>query len=518
MKAPFFRFPPMSSRSDRPSPSAGHGLARDRFRVNTPQDKALLGMDPGPPNAMEGQRREMTKHRGGFWEFFSSVRLAIGLLAAIALWALIGTVIPQQDEAALSGRLHPGLLALFRALQLFDVYHSAWFILMLFLLAINLTACSLKRFPSTWRLIRGQDVPDVKDDLESLPPERIVMTDRTAAAEASRLESLLRSHVGRVREAQTDRGFVLAGSKGAFSRLGVFVVHLGVLLLIAGGLAGAVFGVQGHVEIAEGDAANTVNFRNGKAPMTLPFSIRCDRFTVEHYDNGVPKVFRSDLSFIQDGKAVRQGALLVNHPIAFGGFRFYQSSYGPLPVDRASLSYVRGNGRTVERQTATGERFALPGNDGEVEVLRIESDLMRMGPAVKLSVASPRGKVQFWVFQNIDRILQANPGLLEQIPQMNPALFAPYRFDVRIAGERFFTVLQASRDPGVPIVVSGAVLLAAGLMMIFFFSHRRYRIVLRQEEGRCRIGLAGSSNRDPVGLEKEMNRLLAEIGKTEGSR
>ncbi len=216
------------------------------------------------------------------------------------------------------------------------------------------------------------------------------------------------------------------------------------------------------------------------------------------------------------GKLVRQGALLVNHPIAFGGLRFYQSSYGVLPGGRLALSYVRGNGKANERETAVGDRFALPGGEGEVEVLRAENDLMRMGPAVKLSVTSTRGNVQFWVFQNIERIKEANPGILAQVPLMNPALFAPYLFSMQKKGERFYTVLQAARDPGVPLVAGGAALLIVGLMITFFFSHRRFRIVLEEEKGKSRIGLAGSSNRDPVGLENEMNRLLAEIGKAEG--
>jgi hypothetical protein len=75
---------------------------------------------------------DMTKKRNGFYDFFTSIRLAIVLLSAIALGALLGTVIPQQAAAgALSTRLHPALLAVLQALQLFDVYRSAWFILLL---------------------------------------------------------------------------------------------------------------------------------------------------------------------------------------------------------------------------------------------------------------------------------------------------------------------------------------------------------------------------------------------------
>jgi cytochrome c biogenesis protein len=459
----------------------------------------------------------MIKTHGGIRGFLASTRLAIVLLVAIALGALLGTIIPQQEAAeAFSAQLQPAVLAIFQALQLFNVYHSVWFILLLLLLAVNLVVCSLDRFPSAWRQFRGDVAPDGAERLEDLPPDRIVATDRSAVEEAERLEVLLRKHCRRIRRTETPPGFVLAGGKGAFSRFGVFVVHLGVLLLIAGGLAGAIFGVRGYVEIAEGDTTNTLRFRGGKGAETLPFAIRCDRFTVEYYDGGAPKVFRSDLTFLEQGKIVRQGALLVNHPIAFGGLRFYQSSYGILPGGRLVLSYTRGNGSADAREAAVGDRFTLPGGEGVVEVLRAENDLMRLGPAVKLSINSLRGEIQFWVFQYIERIKEANPGILAQVPLMNPALFTPYVFSMQKKGDRFYTVLDATRDPGVPLVAGGAGLLVIGLLITFFFSHRRFRIVLEEDKGKSRIGLAGSTNRDPVGLEREMNQLLAEIGKAEG--
>ena len=166
---------------------------------------------------------------------------------------------------------------------------------------------------------------------------------------------------------------------------------------------------------------------------------------------------------------------------------------------------------------AAGERFLLPGTSAEVEVLRVEDNLMRMGAAVKLSVKAGGDTVQFWVFQDIERIKAANPGVLSQVPLMNPGLFAPYVFSLTKAGERFYTVLQAVHDPGVPLVAGGAGLLVAGLMITFFFSHRRFRVGVEERKGRSRVGVAGRSNRDPAGLERDLERLLAEIRGAEGS-
>jgi cytochrome c biogenesis protein len=250
----------------------------------------------------------------------------------------------------------------------------------------------------------------------------------------------------------------------------------------------------------------------GQPARTLDFAVRCDRFTVEYYENGAPKVFRSDLTFLKDGRTERQGALLVNHPIAYGGLSFYQASYGVLSDGKHQLGWTKQGAKGEGREVASGDRFRLPGTNAEVAVLRVEGDLMKMGPAAKLSVTAAGREVQFWVFQNIEKIKAANPGLLDQMPLMNPGLFAPYLFTLEKAGERYYTVLQATNDPGAPLVAAGGVALTLGLIIVFFLSHRRLWIRLEpRSKGGSRIAVEGSSNRDPTGLEAEMKQLLNKI-------
>lgn len=458
----------------------------------------------------------MTGLHKRFRDFLASVRLAIALLSMIAFGALLGTVIPQQAEAeAFSGRLHPALQTLFEALQLFDVYHSTWFVLLLLLLAVNLIVCSLERLPAAWRQIRGGIPADRPEHIASLSPELQRDSALPPLEAAERLETRLRKLCGRATRTQTDRGICLAGEKGAFSRLGVYVVHLGVLLLIAGGLAGAVWGLKGHMEIAEGGVADTLRLAGGKGQRPLGFQIRCDRFVVEHYESGMPKLFRSDLVFLRDGKIEMKGALLVNHPLDFGGLRFYQSSYGRLPGGRQTLSWTQGGKPAGRREIHPGDRFALPDGAVKVEVLRVEGDLMRMGPAAKISVTDGKRTLQFWVFERIRQIQAANPGILAQVPMMNPGLFSPWLFSLEQTGERYFTVLLAARDPGAPLVALGAGLVLAGLIVVFFFSHRRFWIRVESYDGGSRIAVAGQSNRDHAGLETEMQRLLAAGDATE---
>jgi len=66
-------------------------------------------------------------------------------LILISVASILGTLIPQQEAAgSLISRLNPGVADVLRALQLFNIYHSAWFMLLMALLATNLIICSLK--------------------------------------------------------------------------------------------------------------------------------------------------------------------------------------------------------------------------------------------------------------------------------------------------------------------------------------------------------------------------------------
>ncbi|MDO8524881.1 MAG: cytochrome c biogenesis protein ResB, partial [Candidatus Omnitrophota bacterium] len=88
------------------------------------------------------------------WKLFSSVKLAIWLLALIAVLSLLGTLIPQNQEAHLYidrfGR--SGYQALEKA-GLNDIYASPLFIFLIILFAINLAVCLLNRFSLRTRML-----------------------------------------------------------------------------------------------------------------------------------------------------------------------------------------------------------------------------------------------------------------------------------------------------------------------------------------------------------------------------
>lgn len=454
----------------------------------------------------------MGKNKSGIWSFFASVQLAVVLLSLIAFFALIGTLVPQREAAIEFGeKLSPALLTFLQKMQIFDLYHSVWFILIAGLLAVNLLICSLDRFPMAWRRFRLKHTPRNDEAFKDLPEENIFPTaaDLTKAADAA--SALLQKRYRNVERSDDADGIFLCAQKGRFSLLGVYIVHLSILILIAGAVIGAFFGIEAYVNIPEGEAVSSVQMRSDDKELALPFSVRCDKFTVEFYEGGMPKSYQSDLAFIKDGRIVQSGKLRVNHPLTFEGYNFYQSSYAKAAGNKATIALLRDSGRRDVMNVALGYDFDLPGGEGTFHVLRVETDLMKMGPAIKVSVESKGIKTAFWVFQQIDKIRDANPEMITRMPMLNPSSFKPYTFSLMGLEEKNLTGLQVNRDPGAPLVAFAAVLLIGGLMLILFSYSRTVFIRIEPKDGRASVAVAGKSYRNAAGLQKEVQYLIAEL-------
>jgi cytochrome c biogenesis protein len=335
----------------------------------------------------------------------------------------------------------------------------------------------------------------------------VVVKETSLSEETDRLEKLL-GKKGRVgRKDMDDRSYLYIG-KGAYSYLGVYLIHVSILFVMAGFIVGFLFGFEGYMDIPEGESSAVVTLKGERGVKDLDFAVRCDRFFIDFYENGAPKTYRSDLTFLKGGRALRSSSVLVNHPITFAGMRFYQASYGMIPTGDPVMIVIQDDKKIKDVKVAIGMEFELPEKKARVLMTRVEDNLMGMGPAVKLNIQSPEGNIQFWVFQAIEQMIQANPGLLEQVPLFNPGAFEPYIFFLEQAEHRYYTGLQVARDPGVPMVATGALLMMIGFIIVFFCSHRQIWIRLDRITDQTRISITGKCNRDAVGLKREIRKLL----------
>jgi cytochrome c biogenesis protein len=447
------------------------------------------------------------------WTFFSSVNLTIFLLISLAITSILGTIIPQQEGAAeFAQKLSPGLFRLFSFLQLFDMYHSIWFRIIIGLLALNLIVCSLDRFPTTWKRFKTSPRPDRSKPFENIPSERAFTSQIDLKAASALLHERLGRQLKKLKSTETDEGLYFYGEKGRYSYFGYYLVHLSVLFIILGGIVGSFFGFEAFVNIPEGDYVNSVRFRTGGGIKSLDFEVKCNRFFVDFYPDGTPKEYRSNLTFFVDGKEALKGSLEVNHPITFRGITFYQSSYGQIPGNKATIRISKQGAHPVSMVMELGKPVPLPESGGEFQLADIRPDFMQLGPAVLIVIKPTAGKERrIWIFRNYDTIKERFPGFFEKFPQLNPAAFAPYVFFLDQIEKKYYTGLQVNRDPGVSLIWIGCFMMVAGFFVAFFQSHRGFYVRAIPTTKGVRISVAGRANKNPVGLERELDQLTLKL-------
>jgi cytochrome c biogenesis protein len=438
------------------------------------------------------------------WNFFTSVKLTIVLLLSLAVTSIIGTLIPQNEDPQAYFQVFGGVLyQLFNLLDLFDMYHSWWFQLLIVLLTANIIVCSIDRISSNRRILF------VRKPSFKLPRFRNLKhrQEFTHTATPQQLKDIYQTFIARrfhhsLVEA-TENGFAIYGEKGRWTRFGVYTVHLSVVLLLIGGLIGSIFGFDGFVNIAEGESINQIRLRNSPQMVQLDFAIRCDDFDVSFYDTGAPKEFRSSLTVLEQGRSVLNKDIIVNDPLRYKGISFYQSSYGQLPPNEVVLSFTSNNTGTVYKNKAMiNQPLQLPEKLGTFEIKRFlqaaEFRGNNIGEAYS-GILTPPGAdpVQITLplrFPTFDKMRKGNLviAVVEQVP-------------------RFYTGLQVGKDPGVWVVYSGFILMIIGCYITFFMSHQQICLEIVAAGQKSRVIVAGTANKNKTGMEIKVDRLTEKL-------
>jgi len=440
------------------------------------------------------------------WNVFKSVKLTFFILIILAIISIVGTLIPQQEEGErFLNRIPSGKAKVIRFLRLHDMYHSIWFRTIVGILAMNLVVCSLSRWHNTIRVVKFRPKEPRERLFKDIPEEQILtyrLEDEKVLGKINRL--LDKRYKRRINLSSEDSVYIYA-DRGRYSYFGVYLVHLSVLLILIGAILGSIWGYEGYMNIAEGEAEGKIFLRNSMELRPLGFLVRCKDFSISFYPDGTPKEYRSDLQFIMDGKVVKEGVLLVNHPIEFKGVNFYQSHYGLIPSRDANI-IIRYGKNEKQYNLSVGKSEELPQNDGKFMILRLDTNLKGiMGPAALISVFKEGKEIRFWIFKDLKILKRRFPDEMFLSPILNPSIVRPYNFILKDLSTRYYTGIQVTHDPGVPVVWIGFLLLVLGLIMTFFTSHQR--IWIRITPDIKRIEITGTCNKNPVSLEKEIRCL-----------
>lgn len=439
------------------------------------------------------------------WRFLASIRLTVVLLSLLALTSVVGTIIPQGGESGdyirKFGEVGYRLLYVF---DLSDMYHSWWFRSLILLLTGNIVVCTWKRLPSVWKTLRSNKITVTRKAGNTSDFE----VPRNPEDLKTEYETYISNRFRRCHTAPFENGFRIVAEKGRWARLGVVGVHLSIVILLAGALIGSLFGFDGYVNIAEGEGTNHIRLKNSGASVSLDFEIFCEDFNVTFYKTGAPREYRSRLHILEDGQTVMKKDIIVNDPLRYKGINLFQSSYGTLPPKELTLSFThRDSGDVIRHNIAVGQQVKISGTDDTFYLREIRNNFRMRGRDVGETVIG---------------VLKRGDGKSAEIilPMRFPTYDKMRKGEWIIAAEdhehSYYTGLQVTRDPGVPLVYAGFVLLIVGCYVAFFMSHQKIAVEVVKSAHSSTVRVYGSARRQPVGFENKIQTIADELTRIKG--
>lgn len=436
------------------------------------------------------------------WNFFCSVRLTVVVLLAIALTSIVGTFIPQSGSTAFYAQKYGQAWSkVIMVLDIDDMYNAWWFLTLLAMLAVNIVVCSIQRLKVTWKVIFPRKIVFRPERFRKLKDRETFAANLDNGELVTRFQGFLERKIGKVTTQNLEGSTALFAEKGRWTRMGVYVVHVSVLLLLGGAVIGGLWGFKGRVSIPEGETMNEIELKLGAHEhLTLDFSIRCNTFDVSFYDTGAPDEFKSNVTLIEDGKEVLTADILVNHPLRYKGVSLYQSSYGIAGAKSIQLTMTaRESGLAFQEQVEFGKTVELPENQGsfvmEHFVRGYNFQGHNLGESFVGKVTAPDGT-------------ETQIVIPVKFPTFDKMRRGEVAFSVDNFEKSYYTGLQVNKDPGVWYVYSGFILMIIGCWVTFFMTHQSYCVEIKDlGKNKAMVEIAATSNRNPQSLKLKTAKL-----------
>lgn len=427
------------------------------------------------------------------WDFFASVKLAIFTLCALALTSIIGTVIPQNETHSFYvSKFGAKIAHFFHILDIPTMYYSWWFLSLLGLLSANLIICSIDRFPGVLKIIKADNLSVKPAKLSSMSYSQqwaLTPKQRTAID----IGAILTECGWKTAIQNSGNDQIFFSQKHPWSRTGVYIVHISILVIFTGAIIGHFFGFKGSVMLPELKTTKQIYSYKTSTPIDLGFSVRCNSFGIQFYDNGMPKEYKSSLTVLEGEKVILEKDIRVNSPLTYKGITFYQSSYQGYKDFIVRISNST-NGDTQE--------FVMPFQ----EQVRWENKNVQFGIINAEAIGQRVVRAKVW-FKEGD-----SPATTQWIDDSQSTTIETGANTYTISAKQMYaTGLQVAKDPGVWLVYLGCGLMLIGLYMAFFLSHKRIWVCIQSDSAKTTLQLAGSTNKNKQALSKAFNTIKSRI-------
>ena len=313
-----------------------------------------------------------------WFAFFSSMRFAVALLSLLGIASVIGTVLQQnQLQTDYLVKFGPFWTQIFDFLGLYDVYASAWFVVIMMFLVVSTSLCLIRNVPPFWREMKSFREKVKEKSLAAMRHSSLL--DVNIAPEVAKRYLEVQGFQGKTINRE-DGSVLIAAKKGTMNKWGYIFAHIALIVICLGGLidsnlllklgmltgrivpdnqavyakdfkpesilGAANLSFRGNVSISEGQSADVVflNADNGMLVQDLPFEVKLKKFHIDFYNTGMPRDFASDIEVTDKATGEKlERTIRVNHPLTLHGITIYQASFADGGSDLAFKAWNLGD-------------------------------------------------------------------------------------------------------------------------------------------------------------------------------
>ncbi|PIC56762.1 cytochrome C biogenesis protein [Sporosarcina sp. P12(2017)] len=482
----------------------------------------------------EGSSRRSQTYKSSIidkiWNFFSSVKIGVGIIAAVLIASAFGTIFPQKfyvpattPEGYLEyyERLYGTVGKLYYQLGFYDMYNSWWFKILVGMLATSIIIASIDRVIPLYKSLKKQRTrrhPSFMKRQRIFGEGDVQNTEQSLAKAEEKLKAM-RYNV------KTENGAILA-EKYRFSRWGPYVNHVGLIIFISGVLLRGIpgFYVDEAMWLREGETRNIVG-----AP---GYVLENKKFTLENYtkeeaeevfgealekNGAIVKSYTTDVTlYKQDEEAlpgsdslekVKDYAINVNKPLKFDGYNVFQMDYKLDELKNMTFHLVNKSSEeslgefTVDLSDPEKE-YDL-GNGSTVNMLGFYPDYDGIKDGEPYS-KSPVPNNPAFIFQMNTPDKPEGEKSFVAIRQTLEVEENDYAIKFAAAETRNISGLTIRKDKTLYILLLGGLVFMIGVIQGMYWQHRRVWI---QEDTDGHLLIAAHTNKNWFSLRKELDTL-----------
>ncbi|QSS98514.1 cytochrome c biogenesis protein ResB [Pontibacillus sp. ALD_SL1] len=464
------------------------------------------------------------------WNFFSSVKVGVWLIAITLIASSLGTIFPQEmnnqsplpadqyyeENYGMAGQIY-------YQLGFHDLYGSWWYMILIASIGVSLVIASIDRVVPLYRSLKKQKP---KRHETFLKRQRLFgQAEHASDQDYHKVIEQLKER--RYKVTQED-GHVLA-EKGRFSRWGPYVNHIGLIIFLLGALMRFVpsMYVDANVWVREGET-KMLEGTEGE------YYIKNEDFIVEMYDENderfkesiekqggsVPKNYQTNAVLYQrtdeslpgvdpELEQVKEGEIRVNEPLKIDGFAIYQTTY---QLNEFKTMTFKLHEKNDADEKAIGEfkvdlvdpksEYTLD-NGYRVELYDYYPEFeMKDGVPSSYSKYPKDPAFVFHVYPPDQEEPEVN--FLAIGSNLDPDGDNQYKIGITDLEMRDVTGLTIRKDYTLPLLGIGGAIFMIGVIQGMYWNHRRIWIQPK-EQG---FWVAGHTNKNWFGLKKDLEKVL----------